>query len=82
MDRLDPPLGNDLVEVRNLAASEKLNALIGEGIEKSRKSKTRTVEIRNGNVPNQSPPPANAPEIKGIVFLEIEAQEVEYGKPL
>ena len=64
-----------LAQIGHLAPSEQLYPLKREGVVKARQGQPGPVEVRNGNVAHESPSAANAPEVQGIVFLEVQAQE-------
>jgi hypothetical protein len=69
LDSFQSSFRGDLVQVSDLSAPEKLDALPGKRIVKSRQGESGTVQVRNGNIPNETSPAADAPEIKRIVFL-------------
>jgi hypothetical protein len=81
LDCFEFTLGNELVQKRHFSTTEQLYPLIRERIIKTRKRQTGPVEIRYGYFPHQTPPTANTAQIKRVVFLEIQAKQVEHGKP-
>jgi hypothetical protein len=71
-----------LAEIGYFAPAEKLKAVIGKRIKKTRKGKARAVKIGNADFFGQAFAPADTTEIKGVVLLQIQVQEIKNSETL
>ena len=72
-----PLLLGELLEERVLPPSEDLDALEGEVLVEAAQLEAGPVDLRDGDLPDEAGPPADALQVQRVVLPQVELQQVE-----
>ncbi|VBB38953.1 hypothetical protein TRIP_E160177 [uncultured Spirochaetota bacterium] len=75
-------LGVEFGQIGAFAPAENLKPIPGEGLVEARQGETRSVQVGNGYLPAQAGPPRHAGQVQGILLLELQRKQIEYGETL
>jgi hypothetical protein len=79
-NRFHPIFIIQLTQVGGFPSAKKLYPLKGKIFVEAHNSANRPVQVRSTNLPPQPLPSANTPQVKGIVFFQVDVNEVKNGK--